>query len=654
MRFGSGICTCSTTITFLLCCATVSSRPSTIGVGSNGGGNDGGGGTNGGSGDDGDENPVVATTTGLVRGYTKIIANQEVRVFTGIPFAKPPLGPLRFRRPVPVDPWPGVLNATKMPNTCYQERYEYFPGFEGEEMWNPNTKLSEDCLYLNIWVPRKQRTRHHSNAAHHSKIPVLVWIYGGGYMSGTSTLDIYDGDLMAATFDIMIASMQYRLGAFGSLYLAPELPEDSDDAPGNMGLWDQAMAIRWIKANAEAFGADPDTITLFGESAGGGSVSVHLISPVTRGLVRRGILQSGTVNAPWSYMSGERALEIAKKLLDDCKCNSTDLTINWHSAMSCMRSVDAGTISKKQWNSYSGILGFPSAPTVDGLFMPEHPLDMLKKANFSDIDILIGSNLNEGTYFLLYDFVDFFNRESATQLTKDKFEHIINVIFKDRTQLERDAIIYQYSVWEKRELDDPYSNQKRLGDIVADYFFVCPTNHFANIVADRGARVYYYFFTHRTDSHLWAEWMGVMHGDEMQYVFGHPLNMSMPYNARERDLSIRIMEAFTRFSLTGTPVSDDIEWPLYNESKPIYHVWNAAKLEVGYGPRATECQFWNGFFPKIAESLKEASKNACEDFSELFPNVNDNYTSIQLSAATNQHVFSIICVTLMLIICELF
>lgn len=97
-------------------------------------------------------------------------------------------------------------------------------------------------------------------------------------MSGTSTLDIYDGDLLAATFDVMIASMQYRLGAFGSLYLAPEMPGDPDDAPGNMGLWDQALAIKWIKENAAAFGADPDTITLFGESAGGGSVSENHFS----------------------------------------------------------------------------------------------------------------------------------------------------------------------------------------------------------------------------------------------------------------------------------------------------------------------------------------------------------------------------------------
>lgn len=646
-------CVYTSAVTLLLCCSAVLGRPSSNGgadadgggggAGAAGGGGAGGGGGGGSAVDDTDEIPVVVTSTGLVQGYTKIIANREVRVYTGIPFAKPPVGQLRFRRPVPVDPWTGVLNATRLPNTCYQERYEYFPGFVGEEMWNPNTKLSEDCLYLNIWIPKKQRTRHHSNNAHHAKIPVLVWIYGGGYMSGTSTLDIYDGDLLAATFDVMIASMQYRLGAFGSLYLTPELPEDSDDAPGNMGLWDQALAIKWIKENAAAFGADPETITLFGESAGGGSVSVHLISPETRGMVKRGIIQSGTVNAPWSYMTGERAVDIAKKLLDDCNCNSTSLDSNPIGTMSCMRSVDASTISKKQWNSYSGILGFPSAPTVDGILLPEHPLDMLAKANFSDIDILIGSNLNEGTYFLLYDFVDFFDRTSATALPREKFVQIVNVIFKDRTQLERDAIIYQYSGWEKKEVDDIYSNQKQLSDVVADYFFVCPTNLFANIVSSRGARVYYYFFTHRTDSHLWGDWMGVLHGDEMQYVFGHPLNMSMPYNARERDLSIRIMEAFTRFSLTGTPVSDDIDWPLYNESKPIYHVWNAAEMHVGYGPRAAECQFWNGFFPKIAQALKETSKTTCEDYPDSMPTINENCTFTSSFATVNPQIsFTII------------
>jgi hypothetical protein len=180
-------CVYTSAVTLLLCCSAVLGRPSSNGgadggggggsaggAGAAGGGGAGGGGGGGSAVDDTDESPVVVTSTGLVQGYTKIIANREVRVYTGIPFAKPPVGHLRFRRPVPVDPWPGVLNATRLPNTCYQERYEYFPGFVGKEMWNPNTKLSEDCLYLNIWIPRKQRTRHHSNNAHHAKVSLVL------------------------------------------------------------------------------------------------------------------------------------------------------------------------------------------------------------------------------------------------------------------------------------------------------------------------------------------------------------------------------------------------------------------------------------------------------------------------------------------------
>ena len=342
---------------------------------------------------------VVETTSGLVRGFSRTILDKEVHIFYGIPFAKPPIGPLRFRKPLPIEPWHGILNATVLPNSCYQERYEYFPGFPGEEMWNPNTNISEDCLYLNIWVPQKFRLRHKGseppNNGDKNGLPLLVWIYGGGFMSGTATLDVYDADIMAVTSNAIIASMQYRVGAFGFLYLNKHFT-NSEEAPGNMGLWDQALALRWLRDNAAAFGGDPDLITIFGESAGGSSVSLHLISPVTRGLVRRGILQSGTLNAPWSYMTGEKANEVARILVDDCGCNSTMLQENPARVMACMRSVDAKTISVQQWNSYWGILGFPSAPTIDGIFLPKDPLDLLREADFKDTEILIGNNKNEG------------------------------------------------------------------------------------------------------------------------------------------------------------------------------------------------------------------------------------------------------------------
>ncbi|XP_012286467.1 acetylcholinesterase [Orussus abietinus] len=548
---------------------------------------------------------VVETTSGLVRGLARTVLDHEVHVFYGIPFAKPPIGPLRFRKPLPMDPWHGVLNATMLPNSCYQERYEYFPGFEGEEMWNPNTNISEDCLYLNVWVPQKVRLRH--QGAEKSRVPILVWIYGGGYMSGTATLDVYDADIMAASNNVIVASMQYRVGAFGFLYLNKHFA-NSEEAPGNMGLWDQALALRWLRDNAAAFGGDPDLITIFGESAGGGSVSLHLISPVTRGLVRRGILQSGTLNAPWSYMTGEKANEVARVLVDDCGCNSTMLSENPARVMACMRSVDAKTISVQQWNSYWGILGFPSAPTIDGVFLPKHPLDLLKEADFEKTEILIGNNKNEGTYFILYDFIDLFEKDHASSLQRDKFLGIINTIFKNMTQIEREAIMFQYTDWEN--VNDGFLYQKMVADVVGDYFFICPSIHFAQLFADRGMRVYYYFFTQRTSTNLWGEWMGVMHGDEVEYVFGHPRNMSLEYTKKERDLSLKMMQTYSHFASTGKPTVNEEEWPPYTRDEPQYYIFDAEKSGLGKGPRTTACVFWNEFLPRL-KGVPDPSPEAC-------------------------------------------
>nr|ABB76665.1 acetylcholinesterase 2 [Cydia pomonella] len=547
---------------------------------------------------------VVETKSGLVKGYAKTVMGREVHIFTGIPFAKPPLGPLRFRKPVPIEPWHGVLDATAMPNSCYQERYEYFPGFEGEEMWNPNTNISEDCLYLNIWVPQHLRVRHHQDKplAERPKVPILVWIYGGGYMSGTATLDLYKADIMASSSDVIVASMQYRVGAFGFLYLNKFFSPGSEEAPGNMGLWDQQLAIRWIKDNARVFGGDPDLITLFGESAGGGSVSLHMLSPEMKGLFKRGILQSGTLNAPWSWMTGERAQDIGKVLVDDCNCNSSLLSADPSLVMDCMRGVDAKTISVQQWNSYTGILGFPSAPTVDGVFLPKDPDTMMKEGSIHNTEVLLGSNQDEGTYFLLYDFLDYFEKDGPSFLQREKFLEIINTIFKDFSNIKKEAIIFQYTDWE--EITDGYLNQKMIADIVSDYFFVCPTNYFAEVLAESGVDVYYYYFTHRTSTSLWGEWMGVMHGDEMEYVFGHPLNMSLQYHTRERDLAAHIMQSFTRFALTGKPNKPEEKWPLYSRASPHYYTYTADGTSGPAGPRgprASACAFWNDFLNRLNE-----------------------------------------------------
>ncbi|XP_058983885.1 acetylcholinesterase-like isoform X1 [Musca domestica] len=572
---------------------------------------------------------TVQTTSGPVRGRSVTVQGRDVHVFTGIPYAKPPVDDLRFRKPVPAEPWHGVLDATRLPATCVQERYEYFPGFSGEEIWNPNTNVSEDCLFMNIWAPAKARLRHGrgTNGGEHSSktdqdhlihsatpqnttngLPILIWIYGGGFMTGSATLDIYNAEIMSAVGNVIVASFQYRVGAFGFLHLSPVMPGFEEEAPGNVGLWDQALALRWLKENARAFGGNPEWMTLFGESAGSSSVNAQLMSPVTRGLVKRGMMQSGTMNAPWSHMTSEKAVEIGKALVNDCNCNASLLPENPQAVMACMRQVDAKTISVQQWNSYSGILSFPSAPTIDGAFLPADPMTLLKTADLSGYDILIGNVKDEGTYFLLYDFIDYFDKDDATSLPRDKYLEIMNNIFQKASQAEREAIIFQYTSWEG---NPGYQNQQQIGRAVGDHFFTCPTNEYAQALAERGASVHYYYFTHRTSTSLWGEWMGVLHGDEIEYFFGQPLNNSLQYRPVERELGKRMLNSVIEFAKSGNPAVDGEEWPNFSKEDPVYYVFSTdEKIEkLQRGPLAKRCSFWNDYLPKVRSWIGSECEN---------------------------------------------
>lgn len=550
----------------------------------------------GGGGEEGDAEAdadplVVGTSGGRVRGFRQLVLGEELHVFLGIPFAKPPVGELRFRRPEAAAPWPGVRDATRLPNSCTQERTEYFPGFRGEEMWNPNTNISEDCLYLNLWVPAGVRRRKESSAG----ASVMVWIYGGSYMSGTSTLQVYDGSVLAIMNDVIVASLNYRVGAFGFLYFG------IDDAPGNQGLHDQKLALEWIRDNVRAFGGNPDSVTIFGESAGAGSVAVHLLSPVSSHLIARGIMQSGTVNAPWSFASAEKAQSTSAALANLLGCNTTITgSTNPAEAVSvvrCLLDLPASSLSDGQWSLYTGLLSFPFCPTVDGYFLRKNPLQLLREGEFKKSSIFVGSNLNEGSYFILYDFMNYFTKDGPSLLRREEVMEIIGSVFRNFSQIEREAVGFQYTDWESP--GNGSINRDMVGDMVGDYFFVCPINHFAQAFAAQGVHVYYYYFTQRTSVSPWGEWMGVLHGDEIEYVFGKPLNRSYNYTQPERELSRRIMHHFSNFAKTGNPSTTDIEWPLYTRADPTYVIFDGLTRGRGRGPRTRPCAFWNEFMPVL-------------------------------------------------------
>lgn len=182
---------------------------------------------------------IIKTEKGKIRGRTTTSSTgKKVDVWLSIPYAQPPIGALRFRHPRPIEKWSGVLNTTERPNSCVQIIDTVFGDFSGAEMWNPNTQLSEDCLYINVFVPHPRS----------KNMPVMLWIYGGGFFQGTSTLDVYDYKTLATEENIIVVSIQYRVASLGFLYLG------TADAPGNTGLMDQYMAIKWAKDNIAYFG----------------------------------------------------------------------------------------------------------------------------------------------------------------------------------------------------------------------------------------------------------------------------------------------------------------------------------------------------------------------------------------------------------------
>ena len=485
---------------------------------------------------------VRHTNRGKVRGKKIELPHLKkvVDAFLGIPFAKPPVGNLRFRHPQPMDPWTGQLNASKMPNSCWQPMDTMFGNFTGATMWNANTKLSEDCLYLNVYVPRKQPRLH--------KSPVLVWIYGGGFYSGTSTLDVYNLEVISAMHDIVVVSLQYRVGPFGFATL--NIPE----APGNAGLFDQLMALEWVQENIHHFGGDPRNVTLMGESAGSVSVTMHLLSPLSRNKFKGAIMQSGAANAAWGTVSQEQGKARTVSLATTyAGCPDSN---NPRKILKCLLSIDADVLSDNQWVT-EGIMQFPFVPVIDGSFLTEEPEISLRNKNFKKCPVLLGSNKNEGSFFIIYELAQSLNLKSIT-MKREKYLSSMNRLFyfwpqypHEITPLGLEAIIFQYTNW--LDPDDELANVEALDRAVADYHFVCQVNRFADAYAMAGQNTYYYYFTQRYKINPWPEWMGVLHADEITFTFGEPFKQKYLKNftAEEKELSRQMMQYWINFVKSG-------------------------------------------------------------------------------------------------------
>ena len=480
----------------------------------------------------------VETEAGSLRGVREKVLGRDLDIFLGIPFALPPTGVRRFQRPEHLNPWSGVRDATRRPASCYQAVDHSFDDFVGVRTWNPNTNMSEDCLYLNVWAPSERTYGRKPGRT------VMVWIYGGGFYGGTSTLDLYDGRILAAANDVIVVSMQYRVGTLGFMFLGP-----NGGAPGNMGLVDQQLALRWIYNNIDSFGGDNNAVTLFGESAGAVSVSMHLLSPLSRPLFQYAIMQSGSANCVWAtetpLLARQRTLNLAAKV--NCPTEGvTDAEL-----IGCLQRVDPEVITTQMWTLLDRHnLVTPILVTIDGYFLREDPMVSVAKGDFKQTSVLLGAMKDEGSYFLVYSIPSLFRIKSNTSLPHDKYMKIVRSISRSDRPIVAKAIDFEYNVPRNVTIKSRMYRDL-MDDIVGDSEFICPVVKFGEAYEQAGNRVYMYQFTHRSSGNPWPAWMGVMHGYEIDHVFGVPLNDTYSYSTEEKQLSKRIMTYWSNFAKTG-------------------------------------------------------------------------------------------------------
>ncbi|MBA2538032.1 MAG: carboxylesterase family protein [Deltaproteobacteria bacterium] len=497
----------------------------------------------------------VNLDTGVIVGVEQA---GDVRAWLGVPYAAPPVGELRWKRPQPVAPWDGVLETVQVGIQCPQTFSIGGPGGD------------EDCLFVNVWSP--------SGA---SKLPVMVWLHGGAFIFGSGGDSYYSGRHLAETYGVVVVNVNYRLGAFGFL-AHPALTSEDPGYPssGNYGLEDQHAALEWVQRNAKAFGGDASRVMLFGESAGGFSACAHYVSPRTSGLFHAAISQSGLCGSKITEPTLAVAEAAGVKTVEALGCPGTG-----PSAAACMRAkstdalLDATEITPPNMQPPGGpfYVGgenvLSTIPNVDGVVMQQTLRAAFTGGDFAKRPLIIGTNRDEGTLF----HSSFF----AMEVTSDA---------EYRAAIERrfgaanvDAIAAQYSI-------ESYPSPNRaLAEITGDAFFVCATRHAARGAARAGAPVYLYSFERTPETAFLAD-LGAFHSSEIPFVFGtdgaFPLSRVGAGGAPVADA---VQQIWTQFAATGTPGAD---WPRHDEASDQYRILDAP-MSTATGLKAERCVFWD-------------------------------------------------------------
>uniref|UniRef100_A0A7N4V5M3 Carboxylic ester hydrolase n=1 Tax=Sarcophilus harrisii TaxID=9305 RepID=A0A7N4V5M3_SARHA len=482
--------------------------------------------------------PIVDTEYGKVQGKQVILQEFEksANVFLGIPFAKAPLGSLRFTPPQPLEPWDYVKSTTTNPPRCAQNPLggELVAKFF-EKMNDMPLKNSEDCLYLNIYTPADLTSK--------TKLPVMVWIHGGAFLGGdASTLD---GTNLSVLENVVVVAIQYRLGIFGFYSTGDE------HARGNWGYLDQVAALQWVQRNIVNFGGDPNSVTIFGASAGGISVSALVLSPLTKNLFHRAISQSGVALMESLFSSNIK---------------STAEVGFWH--YMTLQKLDC--IYK-----HSRFRKIVLPPTVvDGIFFPKSPKELLAEKQFNHVPYIVGVNSDEFGWIL-------------PTVRKLCFFFIL-MFFLDLTPVITEKYL--------GETEDPVKKKGRFLDMMGDLMFGIPSILVAQLHRASGAPTYVYQFQHQPSvwGNLKPATIKADHGDEFFFVFGIPLGKE-----EEKQLSRKMMKYWSNFARNGNPNGEGlVNWPVYDQNEEYLQIDITMKTDKKL--KEKEVALWTEFLSEKA------------------------------------------------------
>jgi para-nitrobenzyl esterase len=468
------------------------------------------------------------TASGVVEGA--VSPDGKVLSFKGIPFAAPPIGPLRWKPPQPVAPWSGVRKAVEFGPRCMQTRVY-------DDMVFRDVGPSEDCLYLNVWIPEG----HFS-----TKLPVMVWVYGGGFMAGATSEPRQDGSKLCQK-GVVVVSMNYRLGIFG-FFSHPELTRESGhNASGNYGLMDQLAALQWVKENIAGFGGDPDNVTIFGESAGSSSVSALMASPLAKGLFRRAIGESGAIFGTVRPMklraeTEKTGIEFAKSAFGT-------------ESLEALRAQPANDVLQAAAKK-----GAPRFSTnVDGYFLPESVQAIFVAGKQSHVPLLAGWNLDEGEYqSILKD----------GPATPENFAARVRELYGANA----DTILKLYPATTEAEV------KRAAQDLAGDRFTAFTTWKWMELHLKTGeSPVYRYRFEETLPLPANAPpgtEPTAPHASEIEFVFEALASENLPWRPQDEKVSDQMSSYWTNFAKTGNPNGTGLpQWPVYGpESFQVMHL----------------------------------------------------------------------------------